>query len=80
MLTTVHPTLITMYMTWGQHVLSMLYDITLFQNFLLHSPKSYDLSCDYTINLWLMWQCDQSTLILVVLKIENEKKNKNKIK
>jgi len=58
MLTAVHPTLMTMYMTWGQHMLSMLYDITLFQNLLLHSPKSRDQSCNFAINLWLMWQRD----------------------
>jgi len=28
----------------------MLYDITLFQNLLLHSLKSCDQSCDYAIN------------------------------
>ena len=58
MLTTVHPTLITMYTTWDQHVLSMLYNITLFQNLLLYFLKSHDQSCDYAINLWLMWQYD----------------------
>ena len=54
----------------------------LFLNFLLNSPKSCDLFCDYTIRLWLMWQHDQSTLTLVVLKIENRKikQNKRKIK
>ena len=41
-------------MTWGQHVLFMLYDITSFQNLLLHSPKSCDQSCDFAINLWQM--------------------------
>ena len=48
MLTTVHPTLMTMCMTWGQHVLFMLYNITLFQNLLLHFPQSHDQF--YTIN------------------------------
>ena len=36
----------------------------LFSNLLLNSPKSCDLSCDYTIRLWLMWQYDQSVLTL----------------
>ena len=30
--------------------------------------------------LWLMWQCDWSTLTWVVLKIEDKKKKKSKIK
>ena len=41
---------------------------------------SHDLSCDYAIKLWLMWQRDQLTLTLVVLKIENRKKIENKNK
>jgi len=54
----------------------------LFSNLLLNSPKSCDQSCDYVINLWLMWQCDRQTLTQVVLKIEkiNEKEKENKIK
>ena len=80
MLITVHPTLMTMCMTWGQHVLLMLYNVTSFQNLLLHSLKSHDQSCDYAINLWLMWQCDWSTLTQVVLKIEKEKEKERKIK
>ena len=39
---------------------------------------SHDLSCHYAIKLWLIWQCDWSTLTLVVLKIENRKINQNK--
>ena len=35
----------------------------------------HNLSYDYAIKLWLMWQHDQSTLTLVVLKIENWKIN-----
>ena len=68
--------------TWGQHVVTMLYDVTLFQNLLLPSPLSRDQSCDLAINLWLMWQRDQSTLTRAVLKIEKwkEKKSKEKIK
>jgi len=31
--------------------MTMLYDVTLFQNLLLHSLKSHDQSCDYAINL-----------------------------
>ena len=52
---------------------------------LLNFPKSCDLSCDFAIR-WLVWWHDQSTLTLVVLKIENgkinwkENKNKNKNK
>ena len=32
-------------------MLSMLDDVTLFPNLLLHSSKSRDQSCDYAINL-----------------------------
>ena len=31
--------------------MTMLYDVTLFQNLLLYSLKFHDQSCDYTINL-----------------------------
>jgi len=69
-------------MTWGQHVLPMLYDITLFQNLLLHSPKSRNQSCDYAINLWLMWQCDRQTLTWAVSKNRKGKRKRkdNKLK
>ena len=49
MLATMYPTLMTMYKAWGQHVVSMLYDVTLFQNLLLSSLKSHDQYCDHTI-------------------------------
>ena len=62
--------------TYGVHVIWC----HLFSNLLSNSPISRDLSCDYTITLWLMWQHDWSTLTLVVLKIEkwkiNQKENK----
>ena len=67
-------------MTWGQHVLSMLYDVTLFQHLLLHFPKSCDQSCDFAIKLWLMWQRDWSPLTQVDLKIENKRRKKEKRK
>ena len=43
-----------------------------------NSPESCDLSYDFAIR-WLLWPYDQSTLTLVVLKI-NQKENKNEKK
>ena len=59
---------------------SMLYDVICSWILLPRSSKSCDLSCDYAIKLWLMWQCDQSILTLVVLKIENRKINRKENK
>jgi len=54
-----------MHRTWGQHVVSMLYDITLFQHLLPHSLKSCDQSCDW---------------VVLKIENKRKRKNKNKIK
>ena len=68
--------------TWGQHVVSMLYDVICSRIFYFILPSFLINVVTIPSDLWLMWQCDQSllTLTLVVLKIENEKKKKSKIK
>ena len=61
-----------------EHEVNMWYPCCM-TSFVLEPSTSFsqfhNLCCDYTIRLWLMWQCDQSllTLTLVVLKIENRK-------
>ena len=48
----------TMCQAWGQHVVSILYDIILFQNLLLPSLKFHNQYYDYTI------KCDSMTYYL----------------
>ena len=78
-----------MSITWGQHVLSMPYDVTLFQNLLLHSLESRDQPCDYAITLWLavtVWlinpnpSCSKNRKIKMKMKRKIKMKRENKIK
>ena len=74
--------------TWGQYVVSMLYDVICSRTFYFVLPSLMIPLMTTLSDLWLMWQCDQSLLTLTpnILKIEKwevtwkENKNEGKIR